>query len=287
MKRFGQFIGIVLILVVVASLGIYAFTPQEKLLRYVAPQIKVVRISNLQIKKEQATMQLHLQATSPWLPVYISKLQYYFKIFDQSVARGSQSFTNAQNGKVQPINLSIRANYPQILPLLQRQLADSTPVNASFNLTCRVPLAGIQTIATQATLPIEIPIIIVPEITSLATEEIGFQHMQVVLTLQVSNPNKYDYYLRNLSVSAQFPGYKAVADNIPANYLIKTNQVTPIKITSAKAIEKLDKNNLFRANNTLAYQLNTTLILEPVGVPIDKINFQATRSGSVTVPPGI
>ena len=284
MKKVWQIISFILILVFLTGLGVYVFTPRAQLLHYFAPQINFVRISNLLIKENQASLQLHLQATSPLLPVYINNLRYNFKLYDQSISRGQQTLTTKQNKKTQPITLPLRLNYLQTLPFVQRQLSNNLPVTARFTLLCQIPLLGNETIVLQQTLPFTIPVLVAPEITQVATEEIGFQHLRVILTLQVINENKFDYYLRDMSVKAEFPGYQAVATTIREDYLIKANQVTPIKIFSVKTLTKADKNLIFQANRSLNYRLKTAMVLEPVQVPIDKISFNASSTGSLTVP---
>ena len=282
MKKVWQILIFVLILVTLTSLGIYAFTPRTQLLRYFVPKMSFVKISNLLVQNNQASLQLHLQATSSFLPVYVSKLQYNFKLYNQSISQGNQNLTSQQSNKSQPITLPLRLNYTKALSLFQRQLSDNRSVNAEFKLLCRIPLFGTETITSTEILPFTIPVLVAPTITHLATEEIGFQHLQVMLTLHVTNRNKFDYYLRNLSVNAQFPDYRAVAHNVREDYLIKANQVTPIKILSAKAIAKADKNKLFRSNSPVAYNLQTVMLLEPVNASIDQITFQSTQSGTIT-----
>ncbi|WP_147275671.1 hypothetical protein [Adhaeribacter pallidiroseus] len=283
MRKVWQILGFVLVLVILTGLGTYAFMPRTQLLSYFAPEISFVRISNLLVKDNQASWQLHLSANAPLLPVQINSLQYTLSLYNKRLAQGNQPVTTQPRNKMQPIILTGNLNYTQALPAIQHQLQDNQPVNAGFKMQCQIPFIGKCSINTQEVLPFSIPVLVAPQITNLATEEIGFQHLQVVFTVQVANPNKFDCYLRHLSVKAQFPEYLAVANNIREDYLIKANQVIPIKIYSAKAITKTNKDILFQVSSTLTYNLQTAMLLEPVNAPVDQINFQATRAGSVTV----
>ncbi len=284
MKRLWPFIGILFLLVSLTGLGIYAFTPRHKLLNYIAPKLQVIKVGNLRVVEDQATFQLHLQVNSPFLPVSIQQLQYHFKLYDQTLCQGNQTIVVKSSGKKQPITLPIQLHYTPALSFIQRQVAEGVPVNADLQLRCQIPLVGSQTISRQEALAFTLPVLPTPEIINLEIEEMGFQHGRLILTLQVSNPNKFDYYLRGLSLNVQFPSYQAQAQNIGQDYLIKANQVTPIKIPSATALRKSDINTLFPANHAINYSLKTEMVLQPVQVAIDRIFFKTSGSGSVPAP---
>ncbi|PSR55831.1 hypothetical protein AHMF7605_21175 [Adhaeribacter arboris] len=286
MKRFLQITGILVGLLFIVGVVVYAFTPREKLLTYVVPEINNIRVTDVYLTNQKATMKVQFDATSKIVPVFIYRLKYDFRLYGQSITFGEQNLKqNSQTGKIQRITLPVSLQFKQTGNLVQQQIARQDSVEARFQVHCNLPLLGRRTFNVTRKLPIVLPVLSAPRITAVKTEDIGFRHQRLILTLAITNPNNFDFYLRDLKVNVQLKTYLAAAGSLPKDLRVKAQQVTSLSLPSATAIERVPADSLNQTSNLSGpYTLKANLVAEPVSEAVGIIRLNTTISDTIQSP---
>ncbi|QMU30562.1 NDR1/HIN1-like protein [Adhaeribacter radiodurans] len=285
MKRFLKITGILVSLILIGGVVVYAFTPREKLLAYVIPEINNIRITDIYINNQQATMKVHFNATSKIAPVYIYHLTYDFRLYGQSITHGEQQLSpKSQTRRIQRFALPVSINYNQVGALIQQQITKNDSVEAHFQINCDLPFIGSRSFNVTRKLPIVLPVLSVPQITAVKTEDFGFRHQRLILTLTIQNPNNFDFYLRDLKLNAQLKDYLA-AGSLGKDYLIQAHQAASLDIPSTTAITQAQADSLTSASNLSgSYTLKANLVAEPVSESIGTIRFSVATNGTISAP---
>ncbi len=286
MKRVLQITGILVSLLLIAGVLVYAFTPREKLLTYVIPEINNIRVTDIYLNDQKVTMKVHFEAASKIAPVFIYRLKYDFRLYGKSVTYGQQSLVKeSQNGKIQSFTLPVSINYNQAGDLVLEQIANKDSIEARFQINCDIPVIGQRVFQVNKNLPIVIPMLPVPQITAVKTEDFGFRHQRLVLTMAINNPNNFNFYLRDLKVNVQLKAYIASAGSLRKDYLVKAHEAISIDIPSTTAIERLQADSLAWVNNFSGpYTLKASLVAEPVSETVGTIRLNTTTSSTIQPP---
>jgi len=287
MKRLLQITGILVSLLLIVGVAVYAFTPREKLLTYVVPEINNIRVTDINLNDQKATMKVHFEAASKIVPVFIYRLNYDFRLYGKSITYGQQSLTpKSQTRKIQSITLPVNVNYNQVGELVQQQIAKNDSVEALFQVNCDIPVIGRRAFNVVRKLPIVLPVLSAPKITAIKTEDFGFRHQRLVLTMAVNNPNNFDFYLRDLKVNVQLKAYLASAGSLRRDYLVKAHQAIEIDVPSTTAIERLPADSLTWVSNFSGpYTLKASLVAEPASETVGTIRLNTATSSTIQPPP--
>ncbi|MDQ3290636.1 MAG: hypothetical protein M3Q05_05035 [Bacteroidota bacterium] len=285
MKRVLQITGILVIVILIVGVVVYALTPREKLLTYVVPEINNIRVTDIYLNDQKATMKVHFDATSKIVPVFIYRLSYDFRLYGQSFTYGEQTLKqNSQSGKIQSFSLPVSINYGQVGGLVQQQIENKDSVEARFQINCNVPLAGQRVFNLTRKLPMVLPLLSAPQITAVKTEDFGFRHQRLILTMSINNPNNFDFYLRDLKANVQIKAYLASAGSLRKDYLVKAHQGISIDIPSTSAIERIPADSLtWTSNFSGPYTLKANLVAEPISETLGTIRLNTATSNTVPV----
>ncbi|MDB5262948.1 MAG: hypothetical protein JWQ14_2229 [Adhaeribacter sp.] len=159
MRKAIKFIGIILALFILTGAVTLLMLPREKLVAYLAPEVKYVTVTNAVITDTTALMDVQLNVTSKLLPVFIDSLAYDFQLYNQSLAKGNQKFTpQSKRGNLQTLVIPVTVEHNKARDLVQRQVAEGEKLVAHVEAYCRFPLIGIRRIDINRKVDMTIPL---------------------------------------------------------------------------------------------------------------------------------
>ena len=159
MKKTFKILGLLVMLLLIAGAVFLAFVPREKLIHYLAPEVRYVTVTNAIITAKTADMDVQLEVTSKLIPVFIDSLVYDFRLFNQSIARGSQKFTSAsKTGKIQQLIIPVSVAQDQARELIKRQVAEGEKIKAHVEAFCLIPVVGLKRIEIDREVDMTIPL---------------------------------------------------------------------------------------------------------------------------------
>ena len=151
---------VILALLLVAGAAAVLLTPREKLIAYLTPEVKYVTVTNAVITDTTAIMDVQLNVTSNILPVFVDSLAYDFRLYNQSVAKGSQKFTpDSKSGALQTLVIPVTVEHNKARELVRRQLAEGEKLQAHVEAYCRFPVVGIRRIDINRKVDMTIPVL--------------------------------------------------------------------------------------------------------------------------------
>ncbi len=160
MKNALKIIGIILALLLLAGGAALVIIPREKIIAYVTPEVKYVTVTNAVINDSTAIMDVELNVTSRILPVFVDSLAYDFRLYNQSVAKGSQKFTpNSKTGNLQVLIIPVTVEHGKARELVKRQVAEGEKLEARVEAYCRFPIIGIRRIDINRKVDMTIPVL--------------------------------------------------------------------------------------------------------------------------------
>jgi hypothetical protein len=160
MKKALKIIGGLLLLLVIGLALALAFTPRQRLEAYMTPEVRYVTVANADIRDSTLAMDVQLEVTSKWLPVFVDSLTYDFRLADTTVAAGSKKFAPAtKTGKVQTLLIPVTLDMVEAQEMARRQMAQGHKLQAQVQAYCRLPLVGIRRFDFNRDVDLAIPVI--------------------------------------------------------------------------------------------------------------------------------
>jgi LEA14-like dessication related protein len=160
MKKTFLILGGLLLLLLTGLLLALVLTPRQKLEGLVTPDVRYVTVANAEINDSTLTMDVQLEVTSKWLPVFVDSLIYDFQLADTTVATGSRKFADStKTGKVQTLLIPVTLDFVEAQEMAQRQLLQGEKLQAQVQAYCRLPLVGIRRFDFTREVDLAIPVI--------------------------------------------------------------------------------------------------------------------------------
>jgi LEA14-like dessication related protein len=160
MKKAMKIGATLLLLGVIGAAVALALTPRQKLEAYVTPDVRYVTVANAEITDTTLVMDVQLEVTSKWLPVFVDSLIYDFRLADTTVAAGSKKFAaDTKNGQVQTLLIPVALDLQEAQAMAQRQLLQGNKLQARVQAYCQLPLVGIKRFDFNRDVDLAIPVI--------------------------------------------------------------------------------------------------------------------------------
>ncbi|MGV3589721.1 MAG: hypothetical protein ACO1OF_22125 [Adhaeribacter sp.] len=160
MKKALKIIVVIIILLILAAGAAWLIIPREKIIAYVTPEVKYVTVTNAVINDSTAIMDVELNVTSHILPVFVDSLAYDFRLYNLSVAKGSQKFMpTSKTGNLQRLIIPVTVEHGKARELVKRQVAEGEKLEARVEAYCRFPLIGIHRIDINRKVDMTIPVL--------------------------------------------------------------------------------------------------------------------------------
>jgi LEA14-like dessication related protein len=152
-------VGLHLVVIILAAL-VLVLTPRQKLEAHVTPDVRYVTVANAQISDSTLTMDVQLEVTSKWLPVFVDSLVYDFRLADTTVAAGHKKFADSTKvGSVQTLLIPVALNLEQAQDMARRQLAQGNKLQAQVQAYCRLPVVGIRRFDFNREVDLAVPVL--------------------------------------------------------------------------------------------------------------------------------
>lgn len=160
MKTAVKIIVSLLLLLVIGLALVLAFTPRQQLEAYVTPDVRYVTVVNAEINDSILTMDVQLEVTSKWLPIFVDSLAYDLRLADTTVTAGGRKFDEgSKNGKVQTLLIPVTFNFVEAQQKARRQQALGQKLQVQVQAWCRLPLAGIRRFDFERELELALPVL--------------------------------------------------------------------------------------------------------------------------------
>jgi hypothetical protein len=160
MKKAVKIIGGLLLLLVIGIGLILVLTPRQQLEAYVTPAVRYVTVVHAEIHDSTLTMDVQLEVTSKWLPVFVDSLTYDFRLADTTVAAGSKKFADSTKvGPVQTLLIPVALDLEQAQEMALRQLTRGNKLEAQVQAYCRLPLVGIRRFDFNRDVDLAVPVL--------------------------------------------------------------------------------------------------------------------------------
>ncbi len=286
MRRFLKVLAILIGVIVLAIVLLYLLIPREKLMAMAAPKIDNIRVTDVRIGEEQATMFVLLDVSSKFIPVVLDSVKYDFQLYGQSVAHGEKNLEKTKNnGNKQTIKLPVSMNHNKTRELVRRQVREDEPVRAKIKAYCDLPLFGKEQIDIDKEVDMLIPALPGMEVTDLRIEDFGLDNMKMVMTMQIDNPNKFDYYIREMKMDLQLKDYMHTIGGTSKDLLIKAQQKTSIEVPATSDLQKPLKTTFktLTGDHVWPYTMKSYMVLEPKSKVVGTVHMDAVKTGKVNV----
>lgn len=153
------FAGLLLLLALGVGL-VLVLTPRHQLEAYVTPDVRYVTVANAEIKDSTLAMDVQLEVTSKWLPVFVDSLVYDFRLADTTVAAGQKKFADSTKvGPVQTLLIPVVLDMQQAQDMARRQMAQGNKLQARVQAYCRLPVVGIRRFDFNREVDLAVPVL--------------------------------------------------------------------------------------------------------------------------------
>ncbi|GGK56205.1 hypothetical protein ACD591_14685 [Rufibacter glacialis] len=285
MKKAGKIILLVLLVLIVVGGVIIATTPTKKLLSFLAPEIDNIRVTDTRIGEETATMQVLMDVKPSLVSTFVDSVAYQFKLYNTTVAQGQKSFERDAQQQQQTIKFPMTMNHNTTRELVRRQVKEGEKVQAHFEAYADVPFFGRQKFDIDEDLDILIPALPGATVSNLKISDFGLDEMEMVMTMNLDNPNAFDFYIKDMKMTLNFPGKMSSVGGTVKDYLVKARSVTPIHIPAVADVKNPVKTTVktLTGDQVWPYHMTTTMVLEPKSKVVGTIHLDAVKTGEVNV----
>lgn len=281
-------VGLAALVGVLLLVGVLVFflTPKDKLMAWLAPEIDNIRVTDTRINQETATMNLLVDVKPSLVSSFVDSITYDFRLYGTSVAQGKKVFHPDSSGNgPQTMKIPVSMNHNKTRELVRRQVKEGEKVQARIAAYSDVPLFGPQKFDMDEKIDMVIPALPGAEVTHLKIEDFGLDEMQMVMTMQIDNPNAFDYTIKDMKMHMEFPDKMISEGGITKPYLIKARSVTPVQVHSVADTKKPVKTvvKTLLGDHDWPYTMKTYMVLEPNSKVVGTIHMDAVKTGSIDV----
>jgi LEA14-like dessication related protein len=285
MKKGWKIVLLSLLVLVVLGGVIIVTTPTKKLISLLAPEIDNIRVTDTRIGEETATMNVLMDVKPSFVSTFVDSMVYDFKLYNTSVAHGQKSFERDANQKKQTIRFPMTMNHNKTRELVRRQVQEGEKVQAHIEAYADVPLFGRQKFDIDENLDMLIPALPGATVSNLKITDFGLDEMEMVMTMNLDNPNDFDFYIRDMKMTLHFPEKMSSVGGTIKDYLVKARSVTPISISAVSDVKKPLKTTFktLTGDQVWQYNMKTYMVLEPKSDVVGTIHMDAVKTGQINV----
>ncbi|WP_066835240.1 hypothetical protein [Rufibacter ruber] len=286
MKK-GLKITLLALLVLVVAVGlVFALTPTRKLVRYFGPDIDYLRITNVQIDQQTATMNMVTQVKPSLLSGLVDSVAYDFKLYGTSIAKGKKVFSKAeQDGDIQQLKLPVTMNHNVTRELVRRQVREGGKVRAHIIAFIDMRLFGRQQLDFDQDLDMILPALPGQELVDVKITDFGLDNMGMLMTMLIDNPNHFDFYVRRYDIKMKLKDFAFTSGKLKKVYLVKAQSKTPVQVEATSDIRSPLKTT-FKAvfgDKDWPYHMVLHSVLEPKSDVVGTIEMDGEKTGSINI----
>ncbi|MBN2732630.1 MAG: LEA type 2 family protein [Balneolaceae bacterium] len=254
MKKF-----VLLILIALFISGCQAIQDLTDNIRKPSLSVTDVRVTDFAFDEIELTYDVEIDNPN-LVAVQMVSYDYDFKINNNDFLQGSQDKQlRIESSGTSTFQIPMRLNFQELYSLFNSLRGqDEADYQLLANLDFNLPVLG------ETTLPLEksgsVPMIKLPKInvSSLKVNDVNFSRADLVLNLEVDNPNGFGLLVNALSYNLDVNGRNWVDGSNSKNISISENQTSRIAIPISLNITEIGSSVIQLLNNSsdLNYELN-------------------------------
>jgi len=285
--RKGLKITLLLLLVLLVAGGlVFALTPTRKLVSFFAPEIDNVRVTDTRITEETATMNVLADVSPSFLSNFVDSVEYEFQLYDTKIAEGQKSFSQAEaQGEQQTLTIPMTMIHNVTRELVRRQVKEGEKVQARLKAYSTLPLLGPQSFDLDRKMDIVIPALPGAQVSDLKITDFGLDEMEMVMTMELDNPNEFDFTIREMNMTLNFPEKMSSVGGTVKDYLVKARSVTPIQVAATADVKKPLKTTFktLTGDHVWPYSMKSYMVIEPKSDVVGTVEMNSVKTGTVNV----
>ncbi|WP_207432063.1 hypothetical protein [Sabulibacter ruber] len=286
MKRGLKIFLLVILGLIIVGGVVLATTPTRKLLSLFAPKIDRLRITDTRINEEMVTMNVLAHVQPSLVSGFVDSMSYRLSLYGTQIAKGNKSFErDDRKGDAQTLKIPMTMNHNVTRELVRRQAKEGDKVQAYLQIFSDVPLLGRKKFIIEEDLDMVIPALPGATVTDLKITDFGLDEMEMVMTMQLDNPNEFDFYIRDMKMTLNFPEKMTSVGGNVKDYLVKAQSVTPIQIQAVSDVKKPLKTTFktLTGDQVWPYSMKTHMVLEPKSDVVGTVEMDAVKTGEINV----
>ncbi|MFC6998745.1 hypothetical protein [Rufibacter roseus] len=286
MKKGLKILLTVLLVILVAGVLVFALTPTRKLVSFFAPEIDNLRVTDVKLDEQNATMQMLAEVKPSLLSGFVDSVAYDFRLYGISIAKGKKTFSKAeQKGQTQVLKLPVTMNHNVTRELVRRQVKEGGKVQAHIDAYTDMPLFGRQKLDIDQDLEMIIPALPGQELVDVKITDFGLDNMEMLMTMVIDNPNHFDFYVRRYDIKMKLKDYVFTSGKLKKDYLIKAQSKTPVQVVATSDVKNPIKTTFktIFGDKDWPYHMTMHSVIEPKSEVVGTVEMSGEKTGSVNI----
>jgi LEA14-like dessication related protein len=243
-------------------------------------QVRGVKLSGLDVNGVDLVFDLQVDNPNP-VKIALDNLDYDLKLFNQTFLKGKQGMgvRVAANGSSQ-VKLPVRMQFDQLLKQYgQLGKRNEVPYALDLGLGFDVPLLGRIRLPVNYAGSLPIPKIPDIKVSRLDVQRLTLQKADLVLELEVANPNQFAVLLERLDYQFKLNGLDVGDGALSQSMKLDQNGKGRIRLPLSLDLLKLGRGfySALIGGSGLRYELNGSLdasvdtpMIDAIRIPLDK-----------------
>lgn len=132
---------------------------------------------------------------------------------------------------------------------------------------------------------IVIPALPGAQVSDLKITDFGLDEMEMVMTMELDNPNEFDFTIREMNMTLNFPEKMSSVGGTVKDYLVKARSVTPIQVAATADVKKPLKTTFktLTGDHVWPYSMKSYMVIEPKSDVVGTVEMNSVKTGTVNV----
>ena len=279
---------VIILIPVVTALFCFHCAELQQLANIRKPSVDVagVRIGGLSLEKIGLIFDLNIQNPNP-VSVHLAGLDYDFRLNNTSFLKGDQTrdlriLSYGSSRVAIPLTLSFQNMYQTYQALKNR---DSTAYDLACGLTFQLPILG------TVRIPVEtsgyVPLVKIPavKIHALKLERLSLSGADLVLEVEMNNPNAFKLFLKSMNYDFQVNGLTWAGGNLSNPASVSAKGKSAIRIPVSLNFIEMGRSlyELVSGSGNVNYRLSGNLAFDTSLSLLNNINLPLDNSGLLKI----
>ena len=260
----------------------------QQLAKIQKPTLSVERVKITSLNFESIGLTFDLKVFNPnKLAVTLAGFDYDFLLNDASFLKGSRDTVQTIKAKGESIlQIPIRLGFRDLYRTFQGLKAqDSTAYKLNCGLSFNLPILGKTRIPVSKTGFLPLPKLLKIKVQSLKLNKLGFTGADLLLNLQLDNPNAFRVFLNKLNYHFTVDGQSWVSVLLNQQQEVGAKGKNILSIPISLNFLKMGKTalQLLQGNKSLDYKLGGDMNIRTSLPMFDEVNIPVQKSGKINL----
>ncbi|HFE64632.1 MAG TPA: hypothetical protein ENK14_09505 [Caldithrix sp.] len=260
----------------------------QQLAKIQKPTLSVERVKITSLNFESIGLTFDLKVFNPnKLAVTLAGFDYDFLLNNASFLKGSRDTVQTIKAKGESIlQIPIRLGFRDLYRTFQELKAqDSTAYKLNCGLSFNLPILGKTRIPVSKTGFLPLPKLLKIKVQSLKLNKLGFTGADLLLNLQLDNPNAFRVFLNKLNYNFTVDGQSWVSGLLNQQQEVGAKGKNILSIPISLNFLKMGKTalQLLQGNKSLDYKLGGDMNLRTSLPMFDEVNIPVQKSGKINL----